>query len=794
MRKGHGRWVLWIAIIAVAFGCSTQAGPLGSFGSSGAGVHASAQVASPGEAIVLNGSGAGSSMLQFKAGGHLLGFQPKKVYFASLDHALSVEFLGTVGVMPKAAAEGRETGDKSKAPTLSKVVYEGLWEGISLMYEPREGGLVESTYHIAAGAEVSKIRLRYNVVAEAQRDGSLKFKFERGFLTESSPMAWQEIGGKRVPVEVEFRVSRGEVGFSVGRYDPSYPLTIDPTYAWHTFYGSGDDDYGQGIAVDGSGNVYVTGHSYATWGSPLHAYSGGYDIFVLKLNSSGTYQWHTFYGSSNVDEGRAIAVDGSGNVYVTGRSNVTWGSPLHAHSGYDDIFVLKLNSSGTYQWHTFYGSSSYDYGQGIAVDGSGNVYVTGHSYATWGSPLHAYSGGYDIFVLKLNSSGAYKWHTFYGSSGDDFGQGIAIDGSGNVYVTGVSAATWSAPGAPLHAYSGANDIFVLKLGTFSGAYQWHTFYGSSGDDQGYGIAVDGSGNVYVTGRSGYDIFVLKLNSSGSYQWQTFYGSSSYDDQGYGIAVDGSGNVYVTGVSKATWNGPVGQNPLHAHSGSFDMFVLKLNSSGTYQWHTFYGSSGDDFGNAIAVDASGNAYVTGGSNATWNGPVGQNPLDGYSGSYDIFVLKLSPTRCDFNGDGKTDILWRYSMTGDNAVWLMDGTSVSSAVHLQQVSDTGWEIVGTGDFNSDGKTDILWRYKTDGQNAVWLMDGTSVSSAVYLQQVSDTGWEIVGTGDFNNDGKTDIVWRYKTGGQNAVWLMDGTTMSSVVWLPQVSDTAWEVVGPK
>jgi len=265
MRKGHGRWVLLIPVFGVIFLCSTQAGPLAPFASAGAGMHPFAQVASPGEAIVLTGSGAGSSMLQFKAGGHLLGFQPKKVYFASLDHALSVEFLGTPGVMPKAAAEGMETGNKSKAPTLSKVVYQGLWEGISLMYEPRGGGLVESTYHIAAGADVSRIRLRYNVVVEAQRDGSLKFKFESGYLTESPPMAWQEIGGKRVPVEVGFRVSGGEIGFSVGKYDPIYPLTIGPTYAWHTFYGSTGNDYGNGIAIDGSGNVYVTGDSLGTW-------------------------------------------------------------------------------------------------------------------------------------------------------------------------------------------------------------------------------------------------------------------------------------------------------------------------------------------------------------------------------------------------------------------------------------------------------------------------------------------------------------------------------------------------
>ena len=137
----------------------------------------------------------------------------------------------------------------------------------------------------------------------------------------------------------------------------------------------------------------------------------------------------------------------------------------------------------------------------------------------------------------------------------------------------------------------------------------------------------------------YDIFVLKLNSSGAYQWHTFYGSSVID-YGYGIAIDGSGNVYVTGYSTATWNGPAGQNPLHAYSGSYDIFVLKLDSSGAYQWHTFYGSSGLDEGHGIAIDGSGNVYVTGISNATWNGPAGENPLHDYSVGVNIVVVKLN----------------------------------------------------------------------------------------------------------------------------------------------------------
>ena len=634
------------------------------------------------EIVSLSGPGATGNMLQFKSGGHVLGFQPNKAYLAGLDHALSIEFLGTPGVMPTAASSASTTGNMTSAPTLSTVLYQNLWEGISLTYESTKDGITESTYQIAPGGDISKIRLRYNVPVESQADGSLKFKFDKGYLIESSPVAWQEIGGKRVPVTVAFRLSDGEVGFSVGRYDPSYPLIIDPTYVWNSFFGSssGNDD-GEAIAVDSSGNIYVTGYSNGTWGFPINAYSGDSDIFVLKLNSSGAVQWNTFFGSSSEgDYGFGIAVDGSGDVYVTGYSYGTWGSPLNAYSGDYDIFVLKLSSSGALQWNTFFGSSSgSDAGFGIAVDSSGNIYVTGDSNGTWGFPLNAYSGDYDIFVLKLSSSGALQWNTFFGSSsGSDAGDGIAVDSGGNIYVTGYSTATW---GFPLNAYSGDYDIFVLKLSS-SGAVQWNTFFGSSsGSDNGKGIAVDSSGNVYVTGYStatwgsplnaysgsgDYDIFVLKLSGSGAVQWNTFFGSSIGADLGNGIAVDSRGNIYVTGYSDGTWG-----FPLNAYSGSYDIFVLKLSGSGAVQWNTFFGSSsGSDAGYGIAVDSSGNIYVTGFSTATWG-----SPLYAYSGnSENINVLKMSPEWCTATLDNTLSLNVPYISSQFNGLTLFSAIFV------------------------------------------------------------------------------------------------------------------------
>ncbi len=186
------------------------------------------------------------------------------------------------------------------------------------------------------------------------------------------------------------------MGSGWGAIDPRYALVIDPPYQWHTFYGSGNDDYGRAIALDSTGNVYVAGTSTASWlgdrnTAPKHAHGGGKDLVVLKLNDKGVYQWHTFYGSAGNDEGQGLAVDGSGNVFVTGSSNAYWPgdkskAPLHSYSGGSDLVVLKLNSAGAYQWHTFYGSTGSDEGRGLAVETDGEYLRHRHQpgYLEWG--------------------------------------------------------------------------------------------------------------------------------------------------------------------------------------------------------------------------------------------------------------------------------------------------------------------------------------------------------------------------------------------------------------------------
>jgi hypothetical protein len=294
-----------------------------------------------------------NTLLQFTSGRHVLGFRPKEMFLAAADHALKVEFLGARAVVPD--AEGKsETGTyvSKAAKPLGRVTYPDLWDRVSLVYEESPGAVVKSTYHVAprtveighTSSPVDQIRLRYNVPVRVDGGGNLLMSFETGEMCETAPVAWQEIGGKRIPVEVAYRLlGEREVGFKVGNHDPAAPLVIDPKLIWNTFMGSAG--VGFSIAVDNSGNVYVTGQSGATWGAPVNAYTGGIDACVAKLNSAGARQWNTFMGSAGEDWGYSIAVDSGGNVYVAGYSDATWGAPVNGHAGGNDAFVAKHTTS-----------------------------------------------------------------------------------------------------------------------------------------------------------------------------------------------------------------------------------------------------------------------------------------------------------------------------------------------------------------------------------------------------------------------------------------------------------------
>jgi hypothetical protein len=368
------------------------------------------------------------------------------------------------------------------------------------------------------------------------------------------------------------------------RYNRPVSLNADGTLA--VTYETGAMTESAPVAwQDGDGKRHAVEASFTKLGQAEVGYRVGSYRHDLSLKIDPTLSWNTFLGGS--DNAYGIAVDASGSVYVVGYSDTSWGTPVNAHSGggVSDAFVAKLNSSGALIWNTFLGGTSPDVGTDIAADAGGSVYLAGYSDTSWGTPVNAHSGGgvSDAFVAKLNSSGALIWNTFLGGAFGDSGWAIALDASGNAYVAGTSYGAW---GTPVNAHNGG------------------------------GVS---------------DAFAAKLNSSGALTWNTFLGSSS-DDEGYGIAADASGNAYVAGHSGDTWGTPV-----DAHNGGpfWDAFVAKLSSSGALTWNTFLGGTANDSGNAIAVDASGNAYVAGISYGTWG-----TPVRAYTGSTDAFAAKLS----------------------------------------------------------------------------------------------------------------------------------------------------------
>lgn len=574
------------------------------------------------------------TLLQFGGGaGHVLGFDTGVVHIVSHDHLIRIELVGSRDVPPAAEAPASEL----PAKPLERVTYAGVWDGVTLIYEESARGIFKSEYHIDGGAgeaAIRRIRLRYDLPVRLDANGRLVVSHEAGELVEDAPIAWQDIDGERRSVAVRFHLSaEREVGFWVDQYDRSASLIIDPVLTWNTLLGSSQDDRAYGLAVDGSGNVYVIGQSLATWGSPVSPHHTiNWDACVAKLRSDdGSVLWNTFVGGSGSDYGEAIAVDGSGSVYVSGESTSSWGTPVRPYTASTESWAAKLNSSGALVWNTFLGGGGIDYSEAIAVDAASNVYVGGWSTATWGTPLRPYTAGSDGWAAKLGSDGSLVGHSFLGGGGTDQVLGIAVDGAGDVYVAGWATGTW---GTPVRAYSASADAFAAKL-SGSGPLLWSTFLGGGSADYGTGVCLQGADVVFVGGHSyntwgspvraytaGGDAFVSKLlTSDGSLTWNTFLGGAG-DESCLGIAAGGNGTVAVAGYCDATWGSPFG-----AYTAGYDVFAATVLGDGKLSWNVILGAGGDDLGYDVAVDGAGSTYIAGYS-------------DSWSGNDDVFVAAVS----------------------------------------------------------------------------------------------------------------------------------------------------------
>ncbi|MFB3897161.1 MAG: SBBP repeat-containing protein [bacterium] len=506
---------------------------------------------------------------------------------------------------------------------------------------------------------------------------------------------------------------------------------------YSTYLCNRDYNEGYGIAVDGGGNAYITGFTSSAYfpttiGSLDTIYNGSNDVFISKLNSSGTaLVYSTYLGGKSYDEGWSIAIDGAENAYITGKTYsddfpVTETAFDTTMNGGYDSFVSKLNAAGNALiYSTYLGGNDYDWGRGIALDKAGNAYITGYTcsstFPTTNTAIdNTWNGKYDVFVSKLNSSGtALLYSTYLGGLNDDCGRSIAVDSSGNAYITGY---TFS-PKFPVTAkslnsnYNGNNDAFVSKLNPTGTKLLYSTYLGGISYDEGWGIAVDKSGNAYITGKTasadfpiagnaidstwngGYDVFISKLNPAGNaLVYSTFLGGSN-DDWGRAIAIDKSENVFLTGY---TWSidFPLTAGAIDStQNKGYDLFVSKLSANGSVLiYSTYFGGKNDDCGYAIAIDSASNAYITGKTDSP-DFPVTAGAVCSKgNGDNVVFVSKFAlgniapPATVNINSFGEfntnTDIVnWYFERYGDGTdsgtiTWIPEYNKQSGVMRMTQ----------------------------------------------------------------------------------------------------------------
>ncbi|MGP8251921.1 MAG: beta strand repeat-containing protein, partial [Terracidiphilus sp.] len=657
-------------------------------------------------------------------------------------------------------------------PTYAKVRYQGIYSGIDLVYYGNHREL-EYDFVVAPGADPRNIRLRLGGAEHVRRaaNGDLLASASGGTLTLRRPAIYQIEDGRRIPARGEFALSAGHtVRFRLGRFDHSKPLVIDPALVYSTFFGGNGFDAAYAIAVDASGEAYIAGATSSTtfpvtpgaFQPQNNSATQNSNGFVTKLNAAGTaLVYSTYLGGSGDTYGagdgiRALAVDSAGDAYVTGTAGstdfpITPGAFQTTNKAAANqcvtAFVTELNPTGTaLVYSSFLGGSgdaddwpfSGDAGYGIAVDSSGNAHLTGQTFSS-NFPVTAgalqtvnngaATGNANAFITKMNATGtALVYSTYLGGSKSSTsgyqlasGTAIAVDSDGNAYVAGQASSTdfpvTSGAFQTTQNAAAAEGVnaFVTKLNPTGTALVYSTYLGGSTGDSASAVAVDASGNAYVAGTAsstnfpvtsgafqstnrftfaeeiGPNAFITKLNPAGSaLVYSTYLGGSGGvinlsptlealgGDSATGIAVDSSGDAYVTG-STASSNFPVTQGAFQTVNndqtndsiGGNNAFVTELNPTGTgLVYSTYLGGNGINAGDFIgaivfgtgdaaaglALDSANNVYIAGDASSS-DFPVTDGAFQTQiSSTQNAFIAKM-----DFSQGSSSEITPTVTLT-------------------------------------------------------------------------------------------------------------------------------------
>jgi hypothetical protein len=525
---------------------------------------------------------------------------------------------------------------------------------------------------------------------------------------------------------------------------------------YSTFLGGSGSDYASGIAVDSTGQAYVSGYT-ASVDFPVSSnafqslYGGGdFDGFFARLNAAGSQLvYATYLGGIGDDTAFAVALDPAGNIYLTGQtqsSNFPMVQAVQTTFSEGDAFVVKMNAASQVLYSTYLGGTGLSTGTGIAADAAGNAYVAGYTTAPdFPVSSSAYQasnhGSYDTFVAVLSADGSAILNaTYFGGSGAENTSGIALDSSGDVFVAGSTNSTDLPLQAPVQAsYGGGGDAFVAEFNNQLSSLLFSTYFGGAESETGAGIAVDSSGNAYLTGTT--------------------------DSGGSTLSIP-----VTTGAFQTLWQG------------SLDAFLAKFSFSGVSAKELVWQ-------NSTTRQVTANYY--GGTTIT-----GWNWLNA-AGDPGWTVVAVA----DMNGDGVPDLIWQNDTTRQVTVNYYGGTGGATLIGwnwLNAAGNPGWTVVAAADMNGDGVPDLIWQNDTTRQVTVNYYGGTGGATLIgwnWLNAAGDPGWTVVAAADMNGDGVPDLIWQNDATCQvtvNYYGGAGGATLTGWNWLNAAGDPGWTVVG--
>lgn len=537
-----------------------------------------------------------------------------------------------------------------KVYSYTKLTYKNIWPKVDIVFYAKKEGELKYDIVVHPGGKLSDVKFAYNGASVPKLvDGKLRLNTALGSVKEHIPLSYTQQDKQKVSIKY---INKQNIISFDGKYNIGKTLIIDPVISWATYYGGSTAGGTVESMVDKSGNVYLVGTTFnsksiSTSGAFQTTLAGWLDAYVSKFGRTGNRIWATYYGGDSVETVLGSALDPTNNIYITGYTEsgngiASTGAFQTSFGGKHDVFIIKLDNSGSRRWSTYYGGTGYDEAFSITSNSSNDIFIAGgtnsdSSIATSGA-FKTYLGNKypttsnDAFLVKFDSQGKRSWGTYYGYSGYDAAFSVDCDSLDNIYLCGYtsSLSNIATPGAHQTIFMGNNaeeDAFLVKFSA-SGARIWGTYFGGRRKELPQSTSTDKFGNVYLVGytRSTSNIttsgahqeynndstsnigFLAKFDSSGTIIWATYYGgvSTSVID----VATDDSSNIFIVGYTRSLVNIATSDAFDSTFNGNNDAFVAKFNSSGIKLWGTYYGGVKNEMARSISLDNRQNIYLAG----------------------------------------------------------------------------------------------------------------------------------------------------------------------------------------